>query len=61
VRVVFTGKAKGCLAKPTFKALGKSGDVTQSGSASIDLGVLKPGTYTWTCAMGMNSGTITVR
>jgi hypothetical protein len=60
-QVVFTGKAKGCLAKPTFKALGKSGDVTATGSATIDLGTLKPGVYKFTCAMGMNAATITVQ
>jgi plastocyanin len=61
VRVVFTGKAKGCLAKPMFKSLDKKADVTTTGSATIDLGTLRPGTYTFTCAMGMNAGTITVR
>lgn len=61
VRVVFTGKAKGCLAKPMFKSLGLKGDVTSTGSATIDLGTLKAGAYKWTCAMGMNPGTITVQ
>jgi plastocyanin domain-containing protein len=60
-QVVFTGRAKGCLAKPTFKALGKSADVTASGTATIDLGTLKPGVYKFTCGMGMNAATITVR
>ena len=60
-QVVFTGKAKGCLAKPTFKSLGKSGDVTATGMATVDLGVLKPGVYKFTCAMGMNASTITVQ
>ena len=60
-QVVFAGKAKGCLAKPTFKSLGKSADVTTSGTATIDLGTLKPGVYTFTCSMGMNAATITVQ
>jgi plastocyanin len=60
IRVVFTGNAEKCLAKPTFKSLGKSGDVTGTGSATIDLGTLSPGTYEFTCSMGMNAGTITV-
>ncbi len=61
--VVFTvdGKpAKGCLSKPTFKSLNKSLEVT-SGVKNIDLGALAPGTYTFTCAMGMNPGQIVVR
>lgn len=60
-QVVFAGKAKGCLAKPTFKSLGKSGSVTATGSATIDLGTLKPGVYKFTCSMGMNAATITVQ
>lgn len=59
VKVVFTGKAKGCLAKPTFKALGKKLDLTTAGSGTIDLGSVKAGTYEFTCGMGMNAGKIT--
>lgn len=61
VKVVFTGRAKGCLAKPTFASLGKKADLTTSGSATFDLGVLKPGTYKFTCGMGMNAGEIVVQ
>jgi plastocyanin domain-containing protein len=61
VQVVFTGSAKGCLAKPQFASLGKKADVSVTGSATIDLGALKPGVYKFTCAMGMNAGTITVQ
>jgi plastocyanin domain-containing protein len=61
VQVVFAGSAKGCLAKPMFKSLGKSGDVTTSGTATIDLGALPKGTYKFTCAMGMNAGSIIVQ
>lgn len=60
VRASFDGTATGCLGHPTFKSLGKAADVTKS-SAAIDLGMLKPGTYKFSCAMGMNSGTITVQ
>jgi hypothetical protein len=58
VQVVFTGKAKGCIAKPTFKSLGKTGDVTGTGTATLDLGTLQPGSYAFTCAMGMGDGQI---
>jgi plastocyanin len=61
VRVVFTGKASGCLANPTFASLGKKADFADTGSATIDLGTLKPGVYEFTCAMRMNAGTITVK
>jgi plastocyanin len=61
VRVVFGGKAKGCLAKPKIASLNKQVDFTSTGSATMDLGSLKPGVYTFTCGMGMNAGTITVR
>lgn len=61
VKVVFTGKAKGCIAKPTFKSLGKSGDLTGTGVATLMLGTLKPGTYNFTCAMGMGDGAIVAK
>lgn len=60
VRVVFEGAATGCLSKPQFPALGKKADMA-SGPATIELGTLAPGTYTFTCGMKMNSGTITVK
>jgi plastocyanin len=59
VTVVFSGNAEKCLAMPKFESLGKKADFTD-GSASIDLGPLKPGTYEFTCGMGMTGGTITV-
>lgn len=61
VKVVFTGSAKGCVAKPKFAELGKQVDITSSGSGAIDLGTLEAGTYNFTCGMGMNKGTITVQ
>jgi len=59
VKVVFTGKAKGCLAKPMFKSLDKKLDLTNSSTGTIDLGTVKAGAYKFTCGMGMNAGTIT--
>lgn len=59
VKVVFAGRAKGCLAKPTFKSLGKQVDLTDTDTGAVVLGPLAPGTYKFTCAMGMNGGTIT--
>jgi len=59
VTVVFTGSAEGCLAEPEFPGLGLKGDMS-GGSATFDLGQLRPGKYTFTCSMGVNVGTITV-
>ncbi len=60
IRVVFTGKASDCLGKPTFKSLDKSADFTATGSAIIELGLLTPETYAFTCGMGMPGGKIVV-
>jgi len=60
VKVILSGVAKGCFAHPTFKSLGKKADVT-TGSGSLDLGTLKPGVYEFSCAMGVNIGSITVQ
>jgi plastocyanin len=60
VKVVFSGKAEGCLAKPTFKGIGTKADFT-SGEATVDLGELKAGTYEFTCGMGMAGGKIVVQ
>lgn len=60
VRAVFTGNATKCVAKPKFASLGKSGDVTATGTSAVELGALSPGQYVFTCAMGSNPGTITV-
>jgi plastocyanin len=61
VKVVFTGKATGCLANPTFKSLNKTVNIEQTGAGTIDLGVLTPGTYEFSCKMGMTGGKITVQ
>lgn len=60
VKVVFTGWAQDCLGQPEFPELGLKGDMS-SGQAVFPLGELKPGTYTFTCSMGVNEGRITVR
>ena len=57
VTVVFTGWAQDCLAEPEFPELGLKGDMS-SGRAVFDLGALEPGTYTFTCSMGVNEGRI---
>jgi hypothetical protein len=60
VTVEFTGRAQDCLAHPEFPELGVKGDMS-SGRAVFPLGELKPGTYTFTCSMGVNEGRITVQ
>ena len=58
VKVVFTGWAQDCLARPEFPELGLKGDMS-GGQAVFPLGELEPGTYTFTCSMGVNEGRIT--
>jgi plastocyanin len=58
VTVVFTGNAEGCLAEPEFPELGFKADMA-GGTATVTLGALKPGEYSFTCSMGVNEGTIT--
>ena len=58
VTVVFSGNAEGCLAEPEFPELGLKADMA-GGTATVTLGALKPGKYTFTCSMGVNEGTIT--
>jgi len=60
VSASFEGTATGCLGHPMFTSPGKKTDVTKS-SATVDLGTLATGTYKFTCAMGMNVGSITVQ
>ncbi len=59
VTVVFSGNAEGCLAEPELPELGLKGDMS-GGTATVALGPLKPGKYSFTCSMGVNEGTITV-
>ena len=60
-KVVFTGKATDCLASPTFKSLNKTVNIEKTGSGTIDLGALAPGTYEFGCSMGMVGGKIVVQ
>jgi hypothetical protein len=57
VKVVFSGSARDCLGRPEFPELGLKGDMS-SGQAVFPLGELEPGTYTFTCSMGVNEGRI---
>jgi hypothetical protein len=59
VTVVFTGSAEGCLAEPEFPDLGVKADFSD-GSATVELSALEPGSYPFTCSMGVNEGHITV-
>jgi plastocyanin domain-containing protein len=59
VKVVFTGWAEDCLGHPEFPELGLKGDLSRTGQAVFALGQLEPGTYTFTCEMGVNEGRIT--
>ena len=61
VKVVFTGWAQDCLGQPEFPELGLKGDMTTTGQAVFPLGELEPGTYTFTCSMGVNEGEITAQ
>ncbi len=60
VTVVFSGPAEGCLAEPEFPDLGAKADFS-GGSATMELGALSPGSYPFTCSMGVNEGHITVQ
>jgi hypothetical protein len=60
VTVIFTGYAEDCLGEPEFPELGVKGNL-DTGTLTLDLGRLKPGTYIWTCSMGVNEGKITVK
>jgi heme/copper-type cytochrome/quinol oxidase subunit 2 len=61
VKVVFTGWAQDCLGQPEFPELGLKGDMTTTGQAVFPLGALAPGTYAFTCSMGVNEGEITAQ
>lgn len=59
VELVFEGSAQGCLAMPKIETLGQKADF-KSGTATMDLGTLEPGTYPITCGMDEPMGSITV-
>jgi plastocyanin len=54
------GKGEGCAAGFNMPELGVHAD-NSSGPVTIRLGKLKAGSYTYTCSMGMVSGTLRVR
>lgn len=54
------GKGEGCAAGFNMPELGVAAD-NSSGPVTVKLGKLKPGSYTYTCSMGMVSGTLRVR
>jgi plastocyanin len=54
------GKGEGCAAGFQMPSLGVDKD-NSAGSVSIELGVLRPGTYRFSCAMGMVEGKLVVR
>ena len=55
----FKGPASGCNGQVVSQDLGFQQDVSQGGT--IKVGALKPGTYTFTCSMGMYTGHIIVK
>jgi plastocyanin domain-containing protein len=55
---IFTGKAKDCVGKPKFGSLSKQIDIRNTGTGTIDLGSLSAGSYTFSCGMGANQGSI---
>jgi plastocyanin domain-containing protein len=60
VKAIFSGEATECLAAPTFPSLNKKGDLG-SGTATVELGTLKAGTYEFACGMKMTDGKIVVQ
>ncbi len=55
-----TGKNTGCLRQLVSKELGINA-ILQEGDNYITLNDTKPGTYEYTCGMGMYGGTITIK
>jgi hypothetical protein len=54
------GRGSGCLGAVQSQQLGFGVDLT-SGPKTVKLGALQPGTYQFTCGMGMVSGSIVVK
>ncbi|MEH1128210.1 sulfite exporter TauE/SafE family protein [Micromonospora sp. CPCC 206061] len=50
----------GCTRAFVIPSLDKQWTLPQNGDTSIDLGVLKPGKLSYTCAMGMYGGQLTI-
>jgi plastocyanin domain-containing protein len=59
-RLIFTGDAKDCSGKPKIAELNKQVDFTQTGEATMDLGMVSPGTYKLTCGMDSAGGSLVV-
>ncbi len=50
----------GCTRAFVIPSLNKQWTLPENGDTRIDLGVLKPGKLSYTCAMGMYDGQLTV-
>lgn len=59
VSITFS-QAQGCTGRLVFPDFGIAADLSQ-GPKTFDLGVLKPGTYQWSCGMNMKHGVLTVQ
>ena len=59
IELDFKGPASGCNGGVVSQQLGFQQDVSNGGS--IQVAAQKPGTYTWTCSMGMYVGQIVVQ
>jgi hypothetical protein len=59
IELDFKGPASGCNGTVVSQQLGFQQDVSNGGA--IKIGALQPGTYTWTCGMGMYIGRIVVK
>lgn len=56
-----TENGAGCLRQVVSKELGLNNILSEEGDNYITLKNLKPGTYPYTCGMGMYGGTVTVK
>ncbi len=60
-KLIFSGEAKDCSGKPKIAALNKQADFTQTGEATMDLGMVGAGTYPLTCGMDSAGGNLIVQ
>lgn len=56
-----TEEGAGCLRQVVSKELGINTILNEKGNNFVKVDNLKPGTYQYTCGMGMFGGTITVK
>lgn len=54
-----TDNASGCTRAVVLRSFGIQKVLPATGDTTIDVGILQPGTYRYTCGMGMYSGSIT--